>query len=100
MSFYSTSNTKSLAPQPLQINQINLSVLAVYEYKHWICVTILYLVFAIYIQLGMHRSDTQDRYRLRSGHFLRIGYRRDETDPNPILCVYYSVLLLSPTKAL
>ncbi len=34
--------------------------------------------------LGMHRSDTQDRYRLRSGHFLRIGYRRDETDPNPI----------------
>ncbi len=50
-------------------------------------------------KLGMHRSDTQDRYRLRSGHFLRIGYRRDKTDPNPILCVYYSVLLLSPTKA-
>ncbi len=49
-------------------------------------------------RVGMHRSDTQDRYRLRSGHFLRIGYRRDETDPNPILCVYYSVLLLSPTK--
>ncbi len=50
-------------------------------------------------KLGMHRSDTQYRYRLRSGHFLRIGYRRDQTDPNPILCVYYSVLLLSPTKA-
>ncbi len=49
--------------------------------------------------VGMHRSDTQDRYRLRSSHFPRIGYRRDETDPNPILCVYYSVLLLSPTKA-
>ncbi len=44
-------------------------------------------------ELGMHRSDTQDRYRLRSGHFLRIGYRRDETDPNPILCVYYCVIV-------
>ncbi len=38
------------------------------------------------LKLGMHRSDTQDRYRLRSGHFLRIGYRWDETDPNPMLC--------------
>ncbi len=38
------------------------------------------------VYLGMHRSDTQDRYRLRSSHFLRIGYRRDESDPNPILC--------------
>ncbi len=36
--------------------------------------------------VGMHRSDTEDRYRLRSSHFLRIGYRSDETDPNPILC--------------
>ncbi len=28
--------------------------------------------------VGMHRSDTQDRYRLRSGHFLWIGYWSDE----------------------
>ncbi len=53
----------------------------------------------IFLLLGMHLSGTQDRYRLRSGHFLWIGYRSDETDPNPILCVYYSVLLLSPMKA-
>ncbi len=38
--------------------------------------------------VGMHRS----------GHLLWIGYRSDETDPNPMLCVYYSVLLLSSMK--
>ncbi len=27
------------------------------------------------------------------------GYRSDETDPNPILCIYHFVLLLCPTKA-
>ncbi len=27
-------------------------------------------LYMVYIILGMHRSDTQDRYRLRSGHFL------------------------------
>ncbi len=48
--------------------------------------------------LGMHRSDTEDRYRLRSSHFLRIGYRSDESDP-VLLSVYYSVLLLSPREA-
>ncbi len=41
--------------------------------------------------LGMHRSNTQENDW--------IGYRSDETDPNPMLCVYYCVLLLSPTKA-
>ncbi len=30
-------------------------------------------------KLEMHRSDTLDRYRLRSGHFLRFGYWSDET---------------------
>ncbi len=35
---------------------------------------------SMWMWLGMHRSDTQDRYRLRSGHFLWIGYRREETD--------------------
>ncbi len=42
----------------------------------------------IYIQkIGeMHRSDIQDRY-------LQTGYRSDETDPNPMLCVYYSVII-------
>ncbi len=49
----------------------------------------------------MHRSDIEDRYRLRSSHFLRIGYRSDETrsksDP-VLLSLYYSVLLLSPTE--
>ncbi len=40
-----------------------------------------------------------EMHRLRSGHFLWIGYWSDKTDPNLMLCVYYSVLLLSPTKA-
>jgi len=35
----------------------------------------------------------QDRYRLRSSHFCGIGYRSDEADPNPILCVYYYVIV-------
>ncbi len=56
-------------------------------------------LYMVYIILGMHRSDTQDRYRLRSGNFLQIRYRSDETDPNPMLCIYYSVLLLRLTKA-
>ncbi len=43
--------------------------------------------------LGMRRSDIQNRYRLRSGQFLRIGYRSDETDPNPMLCVYCCVVV-------
>ncbi len=53
-------------------------------------------------KVGMHRSDTQDRYRLRSGHFLRIGYRRDEADPNPILCILFCVVVKphESTKAL
>ncbi len=51
------------------------------------------------LQSRILQSDTEYRYRLWSGHFLRIGYRSDETDPNPMLCIYYSVLLLlSPTK--
>ncbi len=41
----------------------------------------------------MHQSNTLDRYRLRSGHFLRIGHQSDETDPNPMLCVYYCVVV-------
>ncbi len=44
-------------------------------------------------KLGMHRSDTLYRYRLRSGHFLQIWYQWDETDPNPILCLYYCVII-------
>ncbi len=33
--------------------------------------------------LGMYRSDTQDQYQLWYDHFLWIGYRWEETDPNP-----------------
>ncbi len=37
-------------------------------------------------------------YQRCSNPILRIGYRSDETDPNPMLCIYYSGLLLSPRK--
>ncbi len=40
--------------------------------------------------LGMHRSDTEDRYRLRSSHFLRIGigqigYRSDRLSVRSVI---------------
>ncbi len=49
---------------------------------------------------SLSSSETRDASLTGlTGIFCRIGYRSDETDPNPILCIYYSVLLLSPTKA-
>ncbi len=47
--------------------------------RHWPNKSILEMHW-----LGMHRSDTLYRYRLRYGHFLHIGYPWDETDPNLI----------------
>ncbi len=41
-----------------------------------------------WILLGVCRSDIQHR-----SIFCRIGYRSEETDPNPILCVYYFVII-------
>ncbi len=46
-----------------------------------------------YCKLGVRQSDIQYRYRSDTGIFCRIGYRSDETDPNPILCVYYFVIV-------
>ncbi len=45
------------------------------------------------LELGVRRSDIRYRYRSDTGIFCRIGYRSDEADPNPILCVYYCVIV-------
>ncbi len=57
----------------------------------------------IYIYIYIYIRGAKIQYPisvlLQYWHFLLDQGMSDKTDPTPILCVYYSVLLLSPTKA-
>ncbi len=50
------------------------------------CFFLNHMIRFLAFKLGMHRSDTLDRYRLQFGHL-----RRD--DPNPMLCLYYCAVV-------
>ncbi len=94
----STKNIPKITQQPVNQDSFTSYVMSI---QHFIQTPVQQFfmiqpkVKRIYINtiLGVRRSDIQYRYRSDTGILCRIGYRSDETDPNPILCVYYYVII-------